>query len=521
MIQFIRRKWKPDGKKMLGFLVILLVLDLLLLSYITRKPICLEGELFDQVEWVSSGGEIVKAYNCKANIKVPLSKVFLEKMPEIQKRVNQLEGLLRLNFPSSVPLLLSIHEGTYQNLLVSGDKISVSENVFFHRESVLERAYLKAWLQQFEKSSHLNIFRLEVLTHFLALNLDLQKSLYNEWWPVLSQWPQMATSWSGYCQSPVKDEAHSSLCLQPAFSRKAELFTPFSLSFWFGEALRQSFQVLSVAEQMKFFKNFGPFIKTLSEKSASSEQSLAPSSLKDLEQFTLSEAQIWKEGLSSVQFGAWGWNFYDKVSEDLESYHSSLGRVDLLVRKDSAWTSEELQRLQELSLSEVNYRVVSENPEGLRSFPWLAPVRREAIPDLRAQNFVWITCDWPLVSDLLNSAPSKKVIVVKDCSEVPKSLIFSGLLHRGLQFFSLDNKDSQFVVVNLDSLKYLASKFPEILKMRLVDRAYDKNLKHYLSSKASWVSALWNQQYRAYQVQATIDVIEWFKLPDNTWPDLQ
>jgi hypothetical protein len=517
MKQSWRKKWAPSGRRMMILLITILVVDLGLLAYLTRKPICIESSLIYELEWVFKNGNKVRAYNCDAKINVPLSKVFIEKLPELQRRISQLEGLLKTNFIPIQPVRLSLHEGNSQNLQVSADSVNMSDQSFFSGDLLLERSYLKSWVQQFQKGQGLGILRLEVMTHFLMWNLGVQDQIHRHWQTLLGQWPQLATSWSGYCKSPVRDEAYEMLCLSPSLQKRAESLTPFSLNYWLAEKLWQSFQVLEVREQIEFFKKMGTFIQALS---ASDEVLLSEMTLEELDGFARTEADVWKSALDQVGFQDWGWNFTSKIASELDAYNHSLGRVDVLLHRKAPWTAQELHDLQSLALVETNYRIMAENDEGLWSFPWIAPIEPEAFPALKAQNMIWISCEWPTVEELLaQQEKASKVIVVQECNENPEILILAGLLHRGLQFFSLDNKDTKFVVVNLEALKFMLNKEISLSKRQLVSNLQTKESKNYLSTLASWKSALWNQKYRAYEVQATVDIIEWFKLPENVWPD--
>jgi hypothetical protein len=135
-------------------------------------------------------------------------------------------------------------------------------------------------------------------------------------------------------------------------------------------------------------------------------------------------------------------------------------------------------------------------------------------------NFIYLTCEWPSVKTILDfQEHADKVIIVKSCPEEPVRPIYSGLLHRGLQYFSLDNKDINFVFVNIEALRFLIKQDESLRDKKLGVFSQANGRKNYLAEKANWVSALWNQRYRAYEVQATVDTVEWFKLPENTWPD--
>lgn len=519
MMQSWRKRFAPNGKRMIAFLVILLVVDLLLLAYLNRKPICFESALFNELEWVFPDGQTAKVYNCEANRKVPLTKVFIEKLSEIQKRLSQLDSELRANFLPTSPIKLSIHDGPAELLQIASDHLIVSESAFFNKELLLEKAFLKAWLQQSQKGAGLGLLRAEILTHFLMWNLGMTEKVYRQWQAVLGQWPQLATSWSGYCQSSIKDESYASICLTPSFAKRAEALTPFSLNFWLAQKLWQSFQVLSVKEQMEFFKKMHQFVEVLSSSEA---EPLAEMNLLEIDQFARTEAQRWQIAFERIGFNDWGWNFSSKVASDLEAHRTSLGRIDLLVKKDRAWTADELLALQKIAIEEVNYRLMAANSEGLWGFPWLTPIREEAFPEVKAQNVVWITCEWPQVSELMEMrSHADKVILVQECSDKVQPIFVAGLLHRGIQFFSLDNKDSKFILLNLEALDYLVAREPSLLKKRLVTHEQAANKKNFLAAKASWTSALWNPKYRAYEVSATIDVVEWFKLPENVWPDFE
>jgi hypothetical protein len=509
----------PSGRKIMAFLVGLLAVDLIVLTFLNRRPVCVESNSLSELEWISKGDERATAFNCKAKVMVPLTKIFIEKLPEIQRRLSQLDNALKSNFLPKRPIKLTIHEGSANLLQLSADSIIMSEDIFFNRQRSLEKAFLKAWIQQNQKAAGLGFLRQEILSHFLLRNLGIQQPTDNEWQEILGRWPHFATSWSGYCGAPDRDESYASLCSSASTKSPSEAFSPFSVYFWFAQNLWNSFQALTVNEQIEFFKKIDGFVGSLSE---SDTALLNEVSLVELEGFIRTEVENWKKALDQINYSEWGENFKAKVSQDLEVFTSSLGRVDLLVKKDTNLNSAELENLQRLALGETNYRVMAEEGAELWGFPWLVPMRADAFPTISAQHLVWIVCAWPSVESLMaHKGKADKIIVVQECSDKAEPLIYSGLLHRGLQFFSLDNSKAKFILINLAGLDFLANRDTSLIKKHLVANLQNKIKPNYLAGKANWASALWNQRYRAYEVQATVEAVEWFKLPENVWPDFE
>jgi hypothetical protein len=270
---------------------------------------------------------------------------------------------------------------------------------------------------------------------------------------------------------------------------------------------------------MTYFSKMSQFVSALSE---GESQSLAEISLIEMEVYARREADIWKAALERIGFRDWGWNFASKVKGELDANKDSLGQIDLFIKTERNWSAEELRELQDFAIKEVNYRIVGDTPMGLWSFPWIVPLKVETFPSLKAQNLVLSTCEMPTLDDLLAlKAYADKVILVKDCEPNPKPLIYSGLLHRGLQFFSLDNKDTQFIQINLEALQFLVQRDLGLRSKKLVLVSQTSDRKNKLALIAGWSSVPWNPKYRAYEVNATIDLVEWFKLPENIWPDLE
>jgi len=511
------KKFKPSGQWIMGFLIVLLVIDLSLLAFINRKPLCFESTLVEEVEWISSDDKKTSLFNCNTKNKIPIETVFIEKHDEIQKRLSQLENLLKTNFKSTSPIKLTVQGGGSSVLQFSSESVVIGEELFFNKKWIFERAYLRSWLQQFQKGHGLGLLRLDIMSFFLMWNLDVHDQFDENWQYILKQWPNMSTTWSGYCSSPIKDEAYMPLCIGPTFSKKAESLTPLTVSFWISFKLWQAFQALPIVDQMGFFNAIPKFIEELSH---SDDIELSEMSLNELDLFVRKETEALKSTLEKVGYSSFGSTFHIKMMSDLDVYSSDLGKVGLFVKKDNDWSTLELQSFQNLSFQELNYRILAENPEGFWNFPWLAPINLKAIPSIRALNFIFLTCEWPTVKELLNfQEHADKVIVVKSCPDEPVTPIYSGLLHRGLQFFSLDNKDIKFIYINIEALRFLIKRDEKLRDKKLGVFSQSNGRKNYLAEKANWSSALWNQKYRAYEVQATVDTVEWFKLPENTWPD--
>lgn len=511
------KQFKPSGQWVMGFLLVLLVVDLTLLAFITRKPLCVESTLIDEIEWISSDSKKTSLFNCNSAHKIPAEEVFIEKHNDLQKRISQLENLLKTNFKPAFPIKLAIHGGSSSILQVASDSVVIGEDLFLNKKWVFEQAYLQAWLQQFQKGQGLGFLRLDIMSHFLMWNLGVRDQFDENWQSVLKQWPSMTTTWSGYCAAPVKSEIYASLCIAPSFTKKSELFMPLTLSYWMAYKLWQSFQALPISDQMGFFGAIPRFVESLS---LTEDTPLSEMGLTEMDAFVRKEVEVWKLTLEKVGYASYGATFHVKMMSDLDAVSNDLGKVDLFVKKDNDWTTQEVQYFQNLAFGELNYKFLAENPEGYWRFPWLAPISLKAIPSVRATNFVFITCEWPTVTKLLDfQEHAEKVIVVKSCADEPATVLYSGLLHRGLQYFSLDNKDIQFIYVNIDALRFLMKRDENLRNKKLGAFSQSNNRKNYLAEKANWVSALWNQQYRAYEVHATVDTVEWFKLPENTWPD--
>ncbi len=511
------KKIKPSGQWMMSFLILLLIVDLTLLAFITRKPLCFESTFVDKIQWMNQEKSTTTFYNCNSKNKIPAEPIFIEKHEDLQKRLSQLEGLLKANFKPILPIAVTIQSGGSSVLQFSSDSVVIGEDLFFNKKWIFERAYLKSWLQQFQKGQGLGFLRLDVMSDFLMWNLGVRDQHDESWQSILKQWPLMASTWSGYCSSSIKDEAYTSLCLEPSFTRKAEFFMPLSLNYWLSFKLWQAFQALPMGDQIGFFNSIPKFIEMLS---LTEDTPLNELTLTEMESFVREEASLWRSILEKTGYSSFGATFQMKLASELDMASSNLSKVDLFIKKDNDWSPLELQNFSHLAFQEMKYRVLTETPEGLWSFPWMAPINGKALPSIRALNFVFLTCEWPNVKALLDfQEHADKVIVIQSCPDEPISVIYSGLLHRGLQFFSLDNKDVNFVYVNIEALRFLIKRDEKLRDKKLGAFLQTNGRQNYLAELANWSSALWNQKYRAYEVHATVDAIEWFKLPENTWPD--
>lgn len=514
------KKLKPTGQNLILFLLFLLVIDLILLVFISRKPICFESSLVSQIEWVNENESTsAVVYHCNYQKLPSEENIIYEHIDEIQKKLAQSENLLKSNFKPMRPIRLKIKEGEFGFIQSSPDLLAMDQKNFFSKSLLFERGYLKTWLQQFQESPGLGFYRLEVFTNFILWSLGVNGHFDLQWQNILTRWPLMGTSWSGYCKSPVKDDIYSQLCLNKTINQSAELMMSLPTAFWISLKLWQSFQLLPLADQIKFYKSIGPFIENLSQAESAP---ITETTLKEIEKFIKSEINIWRQAFEKMGYKEWGSNFEAKVNIDLESASGNLGRVDVLLKKTGAWTVNELNSYQILSLQEANYRIMGLNDEGIWSFPWLAPIKPSAFPSIKSEYLIWLSCDWPYVQDILDlQEHSDKLIFVHECNEKAKHIILSGLLHRGLQFFSLDNREIEFIQINIEALRFLMKLDPILRDKKLGSFQQVNERKNYIASKTNWSSALWNEKYRAYEVQGTIDVIEWFKLPENTWPDFE
>lgn len=509
MIKFERR--------LIIFLFALIFLDLLILSFINRKSMCIQSQWLEEVIWHFSSDSSVNIYTCDDKIKT----LYQEEIADLVQILNQQIVSVEKKLTSLGPFIkgFRVHIVGYANnsMQIHGDELTISANLISETSGdSLKRGLIKSWILQQQRTSGLDIFKLEALAS-LFTNISEFKTQINEDWLKYIQGDLFRISTnSAWCNSPLKQFEYDSLCFELQKQTENSVFSYFSLAMWFGKKLKDIYSELTLEQRLLFLKNFPKLVETLS-RSATENKGLI--SLSDVVVFVRKEFLLWSEAFKSIGMTEISENLLKSYQYEEDNLNSHWRNIDFIFYQKEDWSSEQIQRFQELVLTETNHKVLGLNEKGFWLWPFVTAVPERALDyNLKAKFLIYFSCELPSVQDLLTKW-SERVIWIQNCDQKPKPIAFNGFLHRGLQYLSLDNPQMKFVSFYLPALNYLITKNPKVKESVFALKPM-KDQQSHLAEVTVWRSALWKAEYRAYEVSSAIGVVDWFKLPDGTWPEI-
>jgi hypothetical protein len=499
------------------FLFALVFLDLLILSFINRKSICIQTHWIDEVVWHFSENEALNIYTCEDKIKTSYNEIIADSVQTLNQHIIQVEKKLK-NLGGPVRgFRLHILNYSENYIQVNGSDLNISANLISEKNGEeLIRGLVKSWILQQQKVSGLDLFRMESLTNLLLGMIDLKPQQNLEWINWVQASPFHLGSYFAWCNSPLKRFEYDSLCLK--FERQS-LTGGFSyqlLALWFAKNIEVVYESLSLENRLLLLKNFHLLIENLS---LSPSQNNGLLSLTDIVVFIRKEISAWGSVFRAVKL--------PEVSEQLlKSYQIEENKLntywenlDFIFYQEEDWSSEQIKRFQDLAITEKDYKFIGLNAKGFWLWPFVGSHDVKSMDfKIKSKYVIYQSCSLPKVKDLLMKW-SDRILWVQSCEREPKTIIFNGFLHKGIQYFSLENPDIKFISFYLPALQFFISKNP-FLKNSVFAFKSMKNQQSRLAELASWKSVLWSAEFRAYEVSATISVIDWFKLSDGTWPEI-
>jgi hypothetical protein len=401
---------------------------------------------------------------------------------------------------------------------INANELVLSANLITEQNGEpLIRGLIKSWILQQQKSSGLDLFRLEALTQlFLGINeFKFQRS--EDWLSWVQSSIFHVASNSSWCNSPLKQQEYGSLCLEFEKQSLSGGFSYQPSALWFAKKVYDVYNNLSLENRLLFIKKFHQLVESLSLNPSENKGLI---SLSDIVVYIRKEILAWSEAfkvLNQNQVSELLLSSYQTEEDNLNSYWEN---IDFIFYQEGNWSAEQISRFQELAILEKNHKVIGLNSQGFWLWPFVGfhPVANLDF-NVKAKYVIYQSCEVPQVKDLLLMKWSDRILWIQNCETNPKPIVFNGFLHRGLQYFSLDNASIKFISFYIPALNYLIAKNPQIKESAFALKPMQDQQSR-LADLASWKSALWKAEYRAYEVSSAISVVDWFKLPDGTWPEI-
>jgi hypothetical protein len=504
-------------RRLIIFLFALLFLDLLILSFINRKSMCIQSQWLEEVVWHFSSENAINIYTCEAKIKTLYQEEIVDQVQSFNEHLVSIEKKLI----SLGPFVkgFRVHVITYANnsLQINGNELTVSSNLITESTGeALKRGLIKSWILQHQKTSGLDLFKIESLFNLFANVSELKIQSNEEWLNYIQGNFFRAAANLAWCNSPLKQIEYDSLCFELQKQPEGSGLSQFPIALWFGKKLTDIYSKLSLQQRLVFLKNYPRLIEILSEVPSENKGLVA---LSDIVVFLRKEFLIWAEAFQKIGMAEVAESLHNAYQLEEEAVNSYWQSIDFVFFQKGDWSAEQIKRFQELALTETSHKVFGFNEKGFWLWPFVSAVPESALDfSIKAKYIIYHSCELPSVQNLMMKW-SDRVIWVQNCDEKPKPIVFNGFLHRGIQYLSLDNSHLKFVSFYLPALQFLVTKNPQVANSAFALKPM-KDQQSNLAEVAAWKSALWKAEYRAYEVSATIGVVDWFKLPDGTWPEI-
>jgi hypothetical protein len=504
-------------KRLIVFLFVLVFLDLLILSFINRKSLCIQSAWIEEVIWHFSEEDTFNIYTCDDKIKTPFKEEIADTIQTLNEHIIKVEK--KLNGLGVMVRGFRVHilNHSSNSMQIHGNELMLSANLITENNGEsLRRGLIKSWILQQQKTSGLDLFRLEALANLFVSVNELKVQPGED----LVDWTKSSifhvASNAAWCNSPLKQQEYESLCLEFEKQSLSGSFSYMPSALWLAGKVNEVYGNLSMENRLLFIKNFRHLIENLSLTTSEAKGLL---SLSDIVVYVRKEILAWSEAFKAVNqpiISEQLLKSYQSEEDNLNSYWENL---DFIFYQEADWSSEQVKRFQDLVMLEKNHRVIGLNAKGFWLWPFVGPLNETALDfKIKSKYILYLSCEVPQVKDLLMKW-SDRVLWIQNCEASPKPIVFNGFLHRGIQYFSLDNAEIKFISFYLPALNYLIVKNPKI-KDSVFALKPMKDQQSRLAELATWKSALWKAEYRAYEVSSAISVVDWFKLPDGTWPEI-
>ncbi len=537
-------------KKILYFIFSLIILDLIILSFINRKSLCVQSHFVNEVSWYSKSKPNTEStyspflqsepsdftvFSCNTKKKVLYNDEYVDNLNKINYRLSKLESkIATLSDLKKINLNLSIH--IYKNinlfLKINSNEILISEDLLTDEKSdEFSRAIIKSWVFYNQRNLGLNLFRLETTTDLLMRIFKLNNvSDENIKWQNLIERPKFifsGASFASWCQSPLMQVEYESICSEDIIKSGAAIsLSSLSIVKWFSNLLYNAFTEIKVEDQIYFYKQLAFLIEELSEQvgflDPLQKDSIDFNSVSEQKKFINTEIINWINKSEKIGLKNFSQQL-ERMRLKLEiPLNEKTQNLDFIFYQSKPFSKQQIEAFNYLTFIESDYSFLGLTNEGFWFWPFIG-FHGESVYDipLQAKYIIYQSCELPTVQSLLGFQRwTQRVLWVQDCDLKDNHLALHGFLHRGIQYFSLDNAKVNFMLLFLPSLNYLIQKNKKISHGAFAFKSMRENPTNYLAELAGWTTPLWNHKARAYEVKSTIGLVEWFKFTNDFWPEI-
>ncbi len=496
------------------------------LMFTLKKPLCIDSRIVEKIDRVSFD-KTETIFRCSAFIRVPYSRYFDFNVEDIENRIESAAGFLKTMEPFNQAITLKINETQPVLFKINGHEIEIGSQLF-KSQGHFERALFKVWLSERLKNDlYSQQLFAEVVADFLLYAYQGQVEIED---PLLklktkignSHWPQVLKSKETYCDSPWKISEHFSVCGK---IQSDEILTSENLLLLSLRPLMTSVWIKAYADlPLRLRINFIQLLpRYLKSQELSSEKAI---------EMLMSDRLPLKQGMmnikkmtdlmnssSMVQNEKSYREFYAKITQNLQQ----AGVNDSFAEAYFDYLFEYPEKISVKSpLFRNLQKIAAKNPQlefavKDKSQIWILPSESslplQSYDQIKTQQHVFLACLGLREIEMKNFFNhAEKLLLIKGCDQ-NKNIDFEALVSKGIQSFSIKNKQLAFIQFHLPSFEMKAKElahiknFFELVNVRDVSKPEFQIL--------GWSQVQWYEESQAYKPQAVVDAIELFRTETN------
>ncbi len=453
---------------------------ILVIIFITRKPLCIDSRLVEKIDRVS-GSTRDEIYRCDLNKTVRFSTYWSQHSREVTSRLSAIELVLeKLNYLKAESPRVVILNDKKQLVYFHSSTLYLSEDLF-SKPGWLERELIKFWLR--EKNEHIfsqNPLLAEALVENILMvsvgNYQLAKYDIKNKDSLSYLWLQNLRASSLECRYSRKFSDSISFCLTDGSKTQLQ-----DMKIYFVRAWMESFRVLKLPEQLKFLR---------------------------------SVAELTPEGIQKTKFGG---RFLIELASRLEKYGMNQTvdkpEFDLVYALDKKLENNgNLKKsVQEFSRNNENLRIALMDQEKVLFLPSGLSLSKKSLKSWKTRHLIYQSCSdmnfkqigsFDLVAD--------KLLLIRSCDQ-SESRSLQKYYKSGITGFASQNPFSTFIHFHLPSV---ALKSGELNSQKDVfEMLEQKTMDQSLVQSFGWQQLVWKKDLHAYAPRAYIDAIDLFRLP--------
>ncbi len=502
----------------------------LVLVVIQKKSICIDSTTVEKIDIViNSTNEVNSIYGCHLNKKINYSIELADLNEQIESKTNKAILVLNSILSFKKPIQIKLYIDEPYKFQITDEVIHLGKS-YLNLEQHLSRALIKLWINQNRsKVKFETIFYEESIVDLLLFIIDGKIELEDPSSRLRTKvgsakWPQVIKNISGYCHSAWKYTEHIDSCLEnkntnfqasifPTISKNL-VVAGLSLRPLLTSALIKSYTDFTFAERNRFIKNIPDLLMKINLTSDKAIEALlidenplhhgltSINKFKDLilSADTNSQSEIYRLYAGVTQ--------YLQEAGVTETYAEA--NFDFMIEYNGQLDSKShfFKNLEAAAFLHQNIQVAVKDSSHI----WILP-SKTALPEnifnkLHSKQLIYVSC--PINSIRINDyfQKAEKLMLINFCDQTVK-FKFESLFTDGIKAFIAENSKFNFIQLHLPSLEMIKEEFNQNPNFFEMVKNRDLNAKGF--KRLGWSKIQWSTDLKAYQPEAIIDAIEYYR----------